>query len=93
VEAGIWKLSGSRKGTEKGTCRLCLGEEDSKHILLECPEKEKKRNVVKQWLDTNEEVVYRIMLSCTNKVILKNMGVFLYRVQCKWERKVKEIGI
>jgi hypothetical protein len=35
---GIWKLRGSRKGVEKGTCPLCLGEEDTKHILLECPE-------------------------------------------------------
>jgi hypothetical protein len=35
---GIWKLRGSRKGVEIGTCPLCLGKEDTKHILLECPE-------------------------------------------------------
>jgi hypothetical protein len=35
---GIWKLRGCRKGIEKGICPLCLGKEDIKHILLECPE-------------------------------------------------------
>jgi hypothetical protein len=29
---GIWKLRGSRKGVEKGTCPLCLGKEDTKHF-------------------------------------------------------------
>jgi hypothetical protein len=91
----IWKLRGSRKGIEKETYPLCLGEEDSKHILLECPETKswRKEMLCKQWLDINEEVVYRKILSCTNKVILRNMGILLYRVQCKWERKVKKIGI
>jgi hypothetical protein len=29
---GIWKLRGSRKGVEKGTCSLCLGKEDTNTI-------------------------------------------------------------
>jgi hypothetical protein len=39
---GIGKLRGSSEGRVKGKCHLCLGEEDSKHILLECPVGEKK---------------------------------------------------
>jgi hypothetical protein len=44
-------------------------------------------------LDINEEVAYRKMLRCTNKMTIKNMGKLLFRVQCKWERKVKKTGI
>jgi hypothetical protein len=35
---GFGNLRGSRKGVEKGMWPLCLGEEDTEHILLECPE-------------------------------------------------------
>jgi hypothetical protein len=47
----------------------------------------------KRWLDINQEVAYRKMLSCTNKMMVNNMGKFLFRVPCKWERKVKKTGI
>jgi hypothetical protein len=69
---GIWKLRGNRKGVEKRTCPLCLGKEDTKHIFLECPEtKNWRMEMCKRWLDINEEVAYRKMLSCTNKVTVK----------------------
>jgi hypothetical protein len=42
-KAGIWKLRGIRKGFERGRCPLCLGEEDAKHITLECCETKKWR--------------------------------------------------
>jgi hypothetical protein len=92
---GIWKLRGSRKGVEKGTCPLCLGKEDTKHILLECPKTKNWRTEMlsKRWLDVNEEVACRKVLSCTNKMMVKNMVTFFFRVQCKWERKVKKTGI
>jgi hypothetical protein len=56
-------------------CPLCLGKKDSKHILLECPEIKNWRKEImsKPCLDINEEV-YRKMLSCTNKTILKKYG-------------------
>jgi hypothetical protein len=55
---GIWKLRGSRKGVEKGTCPLCLGKEYTKHILLECPgTKNWRTEMCKRWLDINEEVL------------------------------------
>jgi hypothetical protein len=75
----------SRKGVEKGTCLLCLGKEGTKHILLECPETKNWRTEMfcKRWLDINEEVACRKMLSCTNKMTVKNMGKFLFRVHCK----------
>jgi hypothetical protein len=57
---GIGKLRGSREGRE-GKCRLCLGKEDSKHIILECPETKdwRKEIMYKRCLDSNEEVEYR----------------------------------
>jgi len=34
--AGMWQLTGVRRHTDKARCPLCLGEEDVKHILLDC---------------------------------------------------------
>jgi hypothetical protein len=37
--AEIWQLMRAvRRNVDKGRCPLCLGEEDVKHILLECKE-------------------------------------------------------
>jgi hypothetical protein len=70
----------SRKGVEKGTCALCLGKEDTKHILLECPETKTWRTemLCKRWLDINGEVAYRKMLSCTNKIMVKKIRENFY---------------
>jgi hypothetical protein len=69
VEVGDLENRGSRKRVEKGTCPLCLGKEDTKHILLVCPETKDWRTemLCKRWLDINEEVAYRKVLSCTKK--------------------------
>jgi hypothetical protein len=66
---GIWKLRGSTKGVEKGTCLLCLGKEHTKHILLVCPETNdwRMKMLCKRWLDIKEEIAYRKVLSCTKK--------------------------
>jgi hypothetical protein len=79
----------------KGTCPLCLGKEDTKHILLECPETKNWRTemLCKRRSDIDGEVVYKKIPSCTNKMTVKSMGKFLFRVQCKWERMVKKTGI
>jgi hypothetical protein len=92
---GIRKLRGSRKGVEKGTCPLCLGKEDTKHILLECLETNDWRMemLCERWLDINEEMVYKKVLSCTKNMMVKNIGKFLFRVKCKREGKVKKLGI
>jgi hypothetical protein len=70
---GIWKLRGSRKAVEKGTCPLCLGKEDTKHILLECSETKNWRTemLCTRWLGINEEVAYKKNSSCTNKMTIK----------------------
>jgi hypothetical protein len=72
---GNWKLRGSRKGVENGTCTLGLGKKDTKHILLECQEtKNWNTEMCKRWLDINEEAAHRKMLSCTNKLTVKKYG-------------------
>jgi hypothetical protein len=69
LRLGIWKLRASRNGVEKGTCHICLGKEDTKHILLECPETNDWRMemLCKSWLDINEGKKHRKVLSCTKK--------------------------
>jgi hypothetical protein len=56
---------------EKGTCPLCLGKEDTKHILLECPETNDWRMemLCKRWLDINEDIAYRKVLSCKKNMV------------------------
>jgi hypothetical protein len=54
---------------KKGTCPLCLGKQDTKHILLECAETKNWRMemLCKRWLDINEEVACRKMLTVQTK--------------------------
>jgi hypothetical protein len=35
----------------------------------------------KRWLDINEEIAYRKVLSCTIEMMVKNIGKFLFRVK------------
>lgn len=50
-------------------CRLCLGEENVKHLLLDCWETKywTWKFLNEKWLDVKKEVDYRKILKCTNK--------------------------
>jgi hypothetical protein len=54
---------------KQGTCPLCIGMEGTKYILLVCPETNDWRMemLCKIWLDIDEEIAYRKVLSCTKK--------------------------
>jgi hypothetical protein len=68
LKAGIWKLRGIRRGFERGRCPLCLGEGDAKHVLLKCSQTKKwiEECVNSNWLNINEDLAYRKIISCTN---------------------------
>jgi hypothetical protein len=89
---GIWKLRGSRKGVEKGTRPLCLGTEGTKHILLECPETKywRMEMLCKRWMDINEEVAYRKILSCTNEMTVKKYGKILIQISMQMGKEGKK---
>jgi hypothetical protein len=90
LKAGIWKLRRFRRGFERGRCPLCLGEEDAKHILLKCSEREKSREGVNSnRLNVNEDLAYRKIISCTNVNKIKSLGTHLLKTTCKWENKVR----
>jgi hypothetical protein len=65
---------------ELGTYPLCSGKEDTKHILLECPETNDWRMemLCKRWLDIIEKIAYRKVLICP-KMMVKSTGKFLFR--------------
>jgi hypothetical protein len=90
--AGIWKLRGIRKGLEIRRCPLCNGEEDAVHNILKCPETRRLREhlLSRSWQITNEELAYKKIINCTNTVELRNLGRYLYKIQCKWENRIKE---
>jgi hypothetical protein len=90
LKAGIWKLSGISRCFERGRCPLCLGEEDAKQILLKCSETITWREecVSSNWLNINEDIAYRKIISCTNVNKIISLGKYLFKTKCKWENKV-----
>jgi hypothetical protein len=73
--AGLWQLKGVRQNTAKGRWPLCLGEEDARHVLLDCLETRNWRLkfLNDKWLNMNKIVAHRKMLRCTNKDQIRNL--------------------
>jgi hypothetical protein len=94
-KTGIWKLRGMRKGFEKGRCPLCSEDEDAIHISLKCSETRKWREqfLSRKWLRLNEWIAYNKIINCTNIIELRNIGIYLYKIKCKWEKKNQEFII
>jgi hypothetical protein len=66
--AGVWQLKGIRRNTDTGRCCLCLGEENVKHLSLDCLETRNWRMkfLNEKWLNMTREVAYRKTLRCSN---------------------------
>jgi hypothetical protein len=69
-----------------------LGEEDVKHILLKYIKNLKKWR--EEWANSNwpnisEDLVYKKIICCTNVNRIKLLGKYLFKVKCKWEKKVR----
>jgi hypothetical protein len=92
MKAGVWKIRGVRRRREKGTCPLCRGNEDAKHILLSCSETKNWRIqfINKKLLCINEELVYKKIVNCTNKFHIIHLGEYLDKVKHKWESRVRK---
>jgi hypothetical protein len=59
------------------------------YILLTSEETRKLR---KQLLSTkcrvdNKELAYKETINCTKAVGLRNIGSYVYKIRCKWEKK------
>jgi hypothetical protein len=72
------------RNSDKGRCPLCLGEEEVKHILLECLETRNWRMkfLNEKWLNMKKEVSYRKILGSTNKDQIRNLGRYLDKYKC-----------
>jgi hypothetical protein len=84
-KAGTWKLREMRKGSEIGRCHLCNGVEDTIYILSKCPETKMLREhlLSRKWQIVNEELAYKKIINCTNTAELRNLGRYLYKLECK----------
>jgi hypothetical protein len=82
-----------RKGFEKGRCHLCREDEDAVHILLKCSKTRKWREqfLSRKWLGLNEWIVFKKIINCTNITELRNIGSYLYKIQCKCENKIRNL--
>jgi hypothetical protein len=76
----------------KETYPLCRGNEGAKHILLGCPETKKWRMkfINKKWLCINEELAYKNIVKCANKVHIVHLREYLDKVIHKWESRVRK---
>jgi hypothetical protein len=71
---------------------MCSEEEDALNILLKCSETRKWRKIVlSKWLSVNEKVAYEGIINCTNAVELRNIEIYLYKIRCKWDNKIKYV--
>jgi hypothetical protein len=63
--------------------------ENAIHILLKCSETYKWRNqfLSAEWLKISEEMAYKRRVSCNNVSKLRYLGIYLYRVRCRWEKE------
>jgi hypothetical protein len=86
----MWKLRGMTKGFEKGRCPLSSKDEDAVRILLKCSEIRNWREqfLSRKWLMFNEEIAYKKITNCTNAGDLK---IYLYKIRCKWENKIRNL--
>ena len=91
--AGIWELKGVRRNADKGRCPLCLGEEDAKHILLECKGTKhwREKLIHDKWLSMNNEVAYRKIIEITSRTHIQNLGKYLDIVKNKWFNKTRDM--
>jgi hypothetical protein len=91
---GIWKLRGMRKGFEKGRCPLCSEDDDAIHILLKCSETRKWREqfLSRKSLMLNEWIAYKKLINYTNIIELRNIGIYLYKIKCKLENKIRNLS-
>jgi HKD family nuclease len=51
------------------------------HIPLKCPEMKKQREelVGSKWLNINEDIAYRKIISCTNVTMTKTNAKYLFK--------------
>jgi hypothetical protein len=71
-------------------CVLYVAEdEDAIHILLKCSETRKWRGqfLRRKWLVVHEWIAYKKIINCSNIIQLRNIGIHLHKIKCKWENK------
>jgi hypothetical protein len=70
------EIGGIRKKRDTVRFPVCLGQEDTKHILLSCLEKRmwRKGVISRKQLYINEEVAYKKILMCGNKSLIIYLG-------------------
>jgi hypothetical protein len=49
----------------------------------------KEECVNSKWLNINEDLAYRKIISCTNVNMITSLGEYLFKTTCKWENKFK----
>jgi hypothetical protein len=51
----------------------------------------KEKLLSSKWLNINEDIVYKRIISCTYVADLRNIGKYLYKIRSKWENKISNI--
>jgi hypothetical protein len=55
-------------------------------------EKVEEKFLSRNWLMLNEWIAYKKIINCTNIIDLRNIGIYLYKIKCKWEDKIRNLS-
>jgi hypothetical protein len=45
-----------------------------------------------KWLRLNEWIVFKKITNYTNRIELRSIGSYLYKIKCKWENKIRNLS-
>jgi hypothetical protein len=40
----------------------------------------------------DEGIAYKKIINCTNIIELRNIGIYLYKIKCIWENKIRNLS-
>jgi hypothetical protein len=65
-----------------------------RRMLLKCSETRKWREqfLSRKWLSLNELIVFKKIINCNNSIELRNIVIYLYKIKCKWDNRIKNLS-
>lgn len=89
--AGMSKLKRTKKKQRYRETSFRLGEENAKHVVLDCLETRnwRKRFLNGKRLNVKKEIAYMEILRCTNENETINLGRYIDKAKCKWFKETK----
>lgn len=92
-QLSVLKMEDVRRSKENGRRTLYNEEDYQIEIFLNYKETQswKEQFYNDRWLHMNEETAHKKVITCTKITELKNLGIFLCKLICKWKNHVEKM--